>query len=164
MPSLDDAARCRVFSSRFVRLHSSDHVAHSLRDLKEHSMIRTILAALTGYCVIAFSMMVYTVLIMLALGIPFDAGAAMIEPSTGAVVRGLVVSLLSAVLGGWVAARIDSHAPRRAALLLCACVLVLGAVSAAFDTLPGHPVWYRVLLPFVGALGVAVGGLPRQRV
>ena len=141
-------------------------------------MVRSILAVVVGYVVMA-------ALVMLAFTPAFFAPELVFETHGIAVtlaflVFSLVMGGVSAVLGGFVAALVAGRRAGRALLALVAIVLVLGvgsAVHGLFQVPPtvsaeeaarmtpmektaiGHePTWYAFLLRFLGSAGILAGG------
>lgn len=68
----------------------------------------------------------------------------------------LVVSLLAAVVGGWVTLRIAPATANRDVVALAAVVLVMGVVSTRMEGAQFQPSWYRIAIPLVGILGVVM--------
>jgi hypothetical protein len=120
-------------------------------------MLRSILAVVVGYVVMAVVVMIGVA--GLTVAFPEYAQA----PQTGVVptipmVLELVWGFASAIVGGIVVARIARRSPRRHAAVLAAIVLLLGAVYGLTMDLGPLPTWFRVALPPVGAIGVLIGG------
>ncbi len=69
----------------------------------------------------------------------------------------LVISLLAAVLGGWLTARLAPMHVHWHVYALAAFLLVMGLVSAKMMS-SAQPGWYAKTIPFVGVAGVLLGG------
>ena len=140
-------------------------------------MLKTILAVIVGY--VAMAVVVFAVFTALyaAMGADRAFQPGTYDPSTLWVVCSLLVSLLAAVVGGMVAVRMGGRSATRALAIL---VVVLGvglawpAINAPAETLPAiraadvpnmeamrntrQPTWVALALPFIGAVGVMIGG------
>lgn len=77
----------------------------------------------------------------------------------------LVLSALAALLGGWVASRMDPQGRWRPVIGLTALVLLMSIANQAVPRgSTGAPVpWYPWAIVLVGSLGAAVGGWLRLR-
>jgi len=140
-------------------------------------MLRSIGAAIAGYLVIAASVFGGLTLAYVAMGAnrAFEPGA--YEVSLVWIVTSFAVSLAAAVLGGWVARSVARSI--RGPWILAGVVVVLGlalalpvllgdpgAVGSRPDTVGAMeammaartPAWVQLLNPFVGLLGVLLGG------
>lgn len=129
-------------------------------------MVRGILVVLGGYVAMAALVMLGTVLATATL-VPGGLGAMRAArtggggtmPAVGAsyLVANLVVSLLAAMVGGWIVQR---YAPAPAFRWVCglaALLLVLGVALAAKGPQGGQPAWYTYLIPIIGVAGVLAG-------
>lgn len=126
-------------------------------------MLRSILAVVAGYIVIAAVTMLTTVLAALAAGVPLEVPGPDSPPPPAAYLAGNIVgSALAALLGGVAAARIALRHRLGHAFALAALVFVLGVAYALTSTGPA-PAWYFWLLPVLGALGVSLGGVIATR-
>ncbi len=126
-------------------------------------MLRSILAVVAGYIVIAAVTMLTTVLAALAAGVPLEMPGPDSPPPPAAYLAGNIAgSALAAVLGGVAAARIALRHRRGHAFALAALVFVLGVTYALTSAGPA-PAWYFWLLPVLGALGVSLGGVIATR-
>jgi hypothetical protein len=74
-------------------------------------------------------------------------------------VANLAVSVIAAVLGGYVAARIGARAPMTHGIALGVLVVVMGVATALGSPNDGQPGWYKVALPILGLLGVLLGAM-----
>ncbi len=143
-------------------------------------MGRSILAAVAGYIVMAVTVILGIVIAWQVFG---PTGAFVGEsttPTTAWLVSNLVFGLLSAIVGGTVAVKIDRSDNQRAVRILCGIILVLGVglavagIGAEPKPLPegtsvaelsfteageiaSPPTWYNFVMPVVGALGVLAG-------
>ncbi len=146
-------------------------------------MGRKILAVVAGYAAMAVLVMVVFSLALATLGTSLVFVEGTTRPSGGWLAFSLVVSLVAAAAGGWVAARIGHQAT--AAKILAGVVLILGLIMAVaqperdperaqqiIDEAGGvegvamgdladiaeQPAWFAWVIPFLGAAGVLVGG------
>lgn len=138
-------------------------------------MLRTILAVVAGYIVMALGVVAAFTSMQLILGADTIYKPGSWEASSTFVTIAVVVSFVAAAIGGLVAAAIARR--RTAATILAGVVVVLGVLSAVVQTGapdPGprpaqitpmdsaqnarQPAWYSWSLPFIGALGVVAGG------
>lgn len=121
-------------------------------------MLRSILAVVAGYIVIAAVTMLTTVIAALAAGVPLEMPRPDSPPPPAAYLAGNIAgSALAAVLGGVAAARVALRHRRGHAFTLAALVFILGVAYALTSAGPA-PTWYFWLLPVLGASGVATGG------
>lgn len=143
-------------------------------------MLRAITGAILGYIATAFLVMVGLTVLwwLVGAGIAFEAGTT--RTTLAWSLPALALSAAAATLGGIAAARIGGS---RATIGLVGLVIVLGALSiglrlAADDPLPvipegrdiaelssfeaaalaRGPLWFDLVVPLVGAAGVALGG------
>ena len=129
-------------------------------------MVRGILVVLGGYVAMAALVMLGTVLAT-AMLVPGGlaamraarTGGGGTMPTVGAsyLVANLVVSLLAAMVGGWIVQR---YAPGPAFPWVCGLaglLLVLGVALAAKGPQGGQPAWYAYLIPVIGVAGVLAG-------
>jgi hypothetical protein len=124
--------------------------------------LRSIAAVVAGFGFMASTVMVGSI-IATALFIPAGitaaqgGGAAASIPALY-VAANLAVSLLGAVMGGWLSARIGSIAPLAHALALAIVTAVLAAYSAFQAPNNGQPGWYPLVVGIIGVAGVLLGG------
>jgi hypothetical protein len=124
--------------------------------------LRSIAAVVAGFGFMASTVMVGSI-IATALFIPAGVtatpgGAAAATIPVLYVAANLLVSLLGAVMGGWLAARIGAFAPLSHALALAILTAVLAAFSA-FQVRDGaQPAWYPSVVGIIGVAGVLLGG------
>ena len=71
------------------------------------------------------------------------------------------ISLLGAVLGGWITARIAAFAPFGHAAALAAIVATLTILTAATAPAGAQPAWYPIVIGTLGVVGVLAGGMLR---
>ncbi len=144
---------------------------------------RTVLGTFAGYAAIfVWTVMTFTLWWwVLGQGMAFQPGTADV---TGAWLAGtLPLNLGGAILGGWVAARVGGRPASRPAVVSLLLVLVIlgvwmaitqttasGEAVAVVDPAPDlspfeaaavaiQPVWVSWILPFLGGLGVWIGGV-----
>ena len=111
--------------------------------------LRSVLAVLAGYFAMAVAVVVFTVACVKALHL--QSG----HPTPGYLVANLVYSLLAAVLGGWVAAKIAGYRPLQHGLALGLLMLIHPA--------PGQPLWYAWALTLGSPLMAVLGTKVAQR-
>jgi len=130
-------------------------------------MFRSVIAVVMGFIVVMIVVIAGTA-----------AAAAMMVPGglAGLAARGdslpetyvaanLAVSLMAAVLGGWVTARMSPGNPM-AHVYALAGLMVLMSIPSLLGyggAAPYQPDWYRYLLPVIGVGGVLIGGRMRVR-
>jgi len=145
---------------------------------------RVILGVIVGYLTMAILVMLSLTLAWMALGSEhvFVGGSNQTTPLWSALT--LFEGFFAAIFGGWICARAAGGSARNAVRALAGVVLVLGIVSGlmtlrasedpnATKTLSKpaseisfmeagregqQPTWYLLSLPWVGALGVLLGG------
>ena len=133
-------------------------------------MLRSILSVVAGFMTMTVIVMLGTVALMAGM-VPGGMKAmrdrgksgagAMPTPTSRYLVANIVLSLVAAVAGGWVTARLAPSAPMSFVGLLCAVVLVMGVLSARMPGAESQPGWYRVGIPLIGVVGALAGGLLR---
>ena len=126
-------------------------------------MIRSIGGVVAGYVTMVVLVMIGTSALVAAL---VPGGLATMKtmrdtpqamPLTKAYLVGnLVLSLAAAVAGSWVMLRVAPDAPNRELLALVAVIVMMGVVSARMEAAEFQPSWYRIAIPLVGILGVAL--------
>ena len=142
-------------------------------------MLRSILAVVVGYLVLAVFVSVTLMIGWIAVGpeVAFRAGTTRVAPAWLAI--NIPLSLAGAVLGGWIAALIGRHPRNTPVKVLAGLVLVLGLLQAVMlvttvrpaPTKPvtemsmleasahgQQPVWYSFGIPILGAAAVILGG------
>lgn len=136
-------------------------------------MLRSIMAVVAGFSTMAVVVMVGSIAIVAAF-IPggFSAmralrdgtGAAMPAPTPRYLVMNIALSLVAAILGGWITARIASRAVNGHLIALCLVIVLMGVVSA-FGSGSGssvQPAWYKFVIPLVGIAGVGLSAMLTQ--
>ncbi len=122
-------------------------------------MLKSIRAVLAGYALVAALVIVATLV----------ASKVLPEPTTTYLVLNLSYSLVFAVIGGYVTARIAPHSPLIHAGALAAIFLFVSfaasLLSAAAETAAfiAQPSWYPFVVALLGAGGVVVGGFVYQQ-
>lgn len=127
-------------------------------------MGRSILVVAGGFAAIMATVIAGTFLATLAF-MPGGASAMLTPPApgtllpTGYLAANLVVSLVGAVVGGWLAARFAKGSPMAHAAALASIILLM-SVPELFkaDEPNGPPGWYRPILPVLGVTGAFLGG------
>ncbi len=74
----------------------------------------------------------------------------------------LVYGVVAAAVGGWLAAKIGSHALLAHGIALAAVLVVLSA-ALGFQPQPGQPSWYPVTVALLGAIGAIAGARYRAQ-
>ena len=143
--------------------------------------VRIGLGVVAGYVVMATTVFVGVVAMWSILGAEGAFQAGLTEASTPWSVMSCVSGLIASVMGGLVAATVAKQKTQVAVLLLASFVLVLGLAMAfiqlgsAPSPLPvgkvaadltffeageiaSSPAWYNFTIPWIGALGVVLGG------
>lgn len=140
-------------------------------------MLRIILAVVAGYLAMAALVFATFSAAYLVIGTEGAFQPGSFEVSTLWIVVSVILSVVAALVGGWVCARIGRR--RAAAIALAAVVVVLGLAVAAMEfTHSGEPVpaarsgeignleamqsaqqpaWLTLLNPLLGAAGVLLG-------
>jgi hypothetical protein len=142
-------------------------------------MGRVIGAVIAGYAVMFVVVFLAFTAAYLAMGADGAFLPGSYDVSVQWIALSLVLSLLAAVAGGWVCARLAGPRRQQAGLSLCILVLLLGILSAvpiltADDTAPKvrtgdvpsmeammsakTPLWIALVTPVLGVLGVVAGG------
>lgn len=132
-------------------------------DRRGATTTRSVFAVLLGFAATAVLVMLTTALAELLFGEP-------VAPSPDAPARGsafgylsanLVGSLLSAVSGGWLAARIAGRRAVEHAMALAIVILVVSLFSLRPG--PGQPAWYPYAQIVLESAGALLGGMIRRR-
>ena len=138
-------------------------------------MVRAILGVLVGYILMAIVVIVLFVGLWFALGVDGVLEPGQFKGTMPLNIGAPLISILGALLGGFVCAKISRS--RKAVMVFASIVLVLGLVAAYFTLQkpepgprpPGlsvvdaikqgrEPNWYALLNPFLGAGGILLGG------
>jgi hypothetical protein len=124
-------------------------------------MLRSIGAVIAGFAAMAI-VVVVGVAAAARMFIPGDApsagsGSAMPQLTSSYMVANIAVSVIAAVLGGYLTARIGLRAPMAHGMALGILVVVMGIATALGSPNDGQPGWYRVALPLLGLTGVLLG-------
>lgn len=129
-------------------------------------MVRSMVALLAGYAVMVVIVMA-GVAAWFAARLPGGLAALREGMKTGkapAVTRGylafnLSLSFAAAVAGGLATVAIAASKSVRHLEVLGALVVAMGLLSAGAPSSAGQPKWYKLLIPLVGAAGVATAAL-----
>ncbi|MEQ8770788.1 MAG: hypothetical protein RIB60_09810 [Phycisphaerales bacterium] len=143
-------------------------------------MVRAVLGVIGGYLSVAMIVFTSFSLAFFAMGPDRAYQPGSYEVSTTWLAVSIVLTIIAALLGGWICALIAKPGSK-APLVLAGVVLVLGLVSAAFGMQmddPGlraedvgvleamqesrQPVWLLFLNPVIGAVGVLLGAKLRK--
>jgi hypothetical protein len=124
--------------------------------------LRSIAAIVAGFGFMAATVMVGSIMAT-ALFVPAgvtatQGGGAPVALPVLYVAASLLISLLGAVMGGWLAARIGAFAPLSHALALAILTAVLAALSALQAPDGAQPAWYPPVVGSIGVAGVLLGG------
>src|SRR5437867_4494364 len=101
-------------------------------------MLRSILAIVVGFLVMFVLVAVGHAVVFLALELAFNP--ATMEPTPGFMAYAIVLSVVAALAGGFVAAWLARGATQPAVYVLAALIFVSGLVSAAVGALRERPV------------------------
>lgn len=123
-------------------------------------MIRSILAVLVGFLVMAVSIAVVTALVVWAM---FGEVTEVPTPTSTYLVLNLSYSFLLAALGGFVTASIAPRSRGKHVMVLAGLFLFMAGLSAIQGPQPGQPAWYPIVILAIGLAGVLSGGWVRQR-
>ena len=146
-------------------------------------MLRSVLAVIVGYIVmfilnVAAFMTIYTIV-----GPDWSFRPGSYQASTRWTVMQFAVVLITAIIAGLICAAIAKGGKAPLALAVVVLVLGLGMAAAATALRPAdthevrvgnvsnmdamnkarHPTWVMFLGPFIGAVGVVIGGKLRRR-
>jgi len=129
-------------------------------------MFQSVLSVVVGYLVMAIIVMIGTIALAAAIipgGLSGMRNAqAPPPPSKGYLYANLALSLVAAVVGGWLTARMAPNAPFTHAAVLAAFVVAMGVVSARNEK-ARQPSWYPWTIAIVGVAGVLIGGVCELR-
>lgn len=129
-------------------------------------MLRSMLAVIAGFAGMTVLVMVGSVAIAAAM-IPgglrgmrdrMQRGE-MPLPSARIYATNLVMSLIAAIVGGWITLRLAPSSPTNHLIALSVVVLLMGVVSAFAPGGAQQARWYKLLIPVVGAAGVMASGM-----
>ena len=144
--------------------------------------MRTVLAVIAGYAVIAIFIVTAFTLAYMAGGAGFAFQGESLDVTTGWLAMATVVNLVAACLGGWIASVIAKEKSPTAVKVLAGIVLVLGLLLALVNLrserpTPSKPIaeltsseaaqfatqpnWYNFIIPLIGFAGVLLGGRGR---
>jgi len=123
-------------------------------------IVRSVIAVLAGYAAMAAVVVALTVIVKRIS--PAWAGSEA-TPNAPYAYTNLMYSFGAAMIGGYVAAVIGSHAPLAHACALAAVVLLLSIVSAV-QIGDRQPRWYQLSLAIIGPLGAVIGGWLRAKI
>lgn len=143
-------------------------------------MIRSTIAALGGYLVIAVIVMSLSMITFYGFGNSFVFEEGTVNVSMAFMVTQLIIGAIAALIGGWATALFAKHERPQATMILVGIIVMLGFVFAAGSTvfprskLPDgksveelsfsgvgqyavQPKWYPFALPIVGAIAAFAG-------
>lgn len=128
-------------------------------------MVRGVAAVIAGYVIMAAIVMAGT-FALLAAFVPGGAAAmramrdnpaAMPKPTPRYYSMNIALSLVAAIVGGWTTAQIAGPSPRGYVIALAVVVLVMGLVSGWAPGSRAQATWYKLVIPLIGVVGVAIG-------
>lgn len=131
-------------------------------------MLRSIIAVVAGFVAMALITMIGTMAIMTAVvpgglkamrAMGDAGGAGMPAPTPRYLAMNIALSLVAAILGGWITARVASRAASGHLIALCVVIVLMSVVSAFGAGSSRQPAWYKVVIPLVGVAGVALSAL-----
>lgn len=126
-------------------------------------MVRSIAAVIGGFVGLVVIVMVGT-LAATAMLVPGGLSAGMSQPPTGVPVpraylaANLLVSLLGAIAGGWITARLAWSSPGTHVLILAGIMLAMSIATLMQGAQEGQPGWYPLAIAAIGLAGVLMGG------
>jgi len=146
-------------------------------------MLRIIAGVLGGYLIMVLTIMLTFTLAYRVLGVEGSFQPDSYDVSPVWIVLSILLGLAAAVLGGWIAIKIGRDS--RTVLWLAGLVIVLGLSTAIMEgmhddrqdpvvregglnnreamMMAEEPLWISLLNPFLGAVGVFLGGQIRKR-
>lgn len=126
-------------------------------------LIRSIIAVLAGFLTIVAVTKVGTLLLgrllIDAADVP-NASEAWVAPLTYLMAH-LAVSLLGALIGGYLTARMIGRASRPQVVALVAVIVIASIITWLQQRDPaasGQPGWYPIVVTLIGVVGVLAGG------
>jgi hypothetical protein len=119
-------------------------------------VLRSIVALIGGFALMAFALLIATIAVALAMGVTADS-------VTTSYFQVLVAcAALAAAFGGYATASLAPARHAAHAAILATMVLIAQA-STALNPPANQPRWYLMTLVVVAPLGALAGGLLRQR-
>jgi peptidoglycan/LPS O-acetylase OafA/YrhL len=88
-----------------------------------------------------------------------DNPSTMPKPTPRYYVMNITLSLVAAMLGGWLTGRIAGPQPQNYLVALAVVILAMGLVSAFSPGSGMQPKWYKLLIPVIGVAGIALSTL-----
>jgi predicted MFS family arabinose efflux permease len=132
-------------------------------------MLRSVLSVIEGYVVMAVVVMIGTIAATAAL-VPGGLAAMKnakasppITPSRNYLAANLLISLIGAILGGWVTARVAIYSPMIHVGILALLIVAMSFLSARKQGSTGQPSWYPMTIAVLGIAGVLLGGVLAAR-
>lgn len=123
------------------------------------ALLRTFLALVAGFVAATIGVLAFTALSVFV----FFGGDMTAEPTPPYLAFNLAYTLVFAVVGGWVAARVARERPLLHGFLLAAVMISLSIPSAIEGgPQPGQPTWYPWALVLIAGVGAPTGALIRQ--
>ncbi|HUN24285.1 MAG TPA: hypothetical protein PK299_14235 [Anaerolineales bacterium] len=126
-------------------------------------MLKSIFAILLGFLLIYILVGIWSAAYnAILIGAGMNISEAMQDLSTTSIIVDAMGALLAAFCGGWVTANVAGKNAFAHAAILAGILFMLGIVSAILQPNP-QMVWYGWLLPFLGVVGVLLGGKSATR-
>jgi ABC-type transport system involved in multi-copper enzyme maturation permease subunit len=119
-------------------------------------VLRTIVALIAGFAIMAFTILIATVVIALAMGV--QRGTL----PTSFLVTMVIVSALASALGGYSSASLAQDRPTLHAAILATMIFVQHVYTILFP-IEGQEPWYTWSLAISGPVFALLGGVIRQR-
>ncbi|HEY8165622.1 MAG TPA: hypothetical protein VIF83_08730 [Gemmatimonadaceae bacterium] len=126
-------------------------------------MIRSVAAVAAGFLALILTVMIGVAAATAAL-IPgglatMNTAVAPVSLPASYLTANIAVSLIGAILGGWLTARLSAPQQRSNVMILAGLVVLLSVVTAMQGVETGtQPMWYRWIVPVIGVVGVLIGG------
>lgn len=128
-------------------------------------MLQSVAAVVAGFVSMAVIVMIGSMAIV-AVMVPGGLAAmrnnpagAMPAPTPRYYAMNIALSLLGAIVGGLVTARIAPDAVSNHLAALAALVVAMGLMSARMTSGTKQPRWYKVLMPLIGVAGVSISAV-----
>ena len=129
-------------------------------------MLQSILSIVVGYLVMAIIVMIGTIAAAAAL-VPGGLSAMRRAegppaPTKNYLYANLALSLVAAIVGGWLTARMAPFAPFTHVAALAVLIVAMALISAKYQA-ARQPSWYSWTIAIVGVAGVLIGGICELR-
>jgi hypothetical protein len=127
-------------------------------------MLHSVGAVVAGFAGMALLVMAGSFVIIAAIvpgglaAMRSNPATAMPKPTARYFIMNIALSLLAAIVGGWVTARIAAREVNAHLMALAAMILIMG-IASAMTSGAAQPRWYKLLIPPIGVAGVAISAL-----